>query len=144
MFRFEQVSFSYGCILVHKGLSGVDLGNSLIKRVVQELQREFPFLNDFVTLSPIPGFRQWIESSLRHWKGIWLSCYHQSCPVLTQNTSLTVETSGPPSINLSTLASHFPDIGNPADVLKVCNRNYSWSWLQACMTWFTVIWNTIL
>ena len=65
------VNFCYICVrkLVLKGLSGVDLGNSLIKRVVQELQHEFPFLNDFVTLSPIPGFRLWLESSIHHWKG---------------------------------------------------------------------------
>ena len=47
------------------GLSGIELGSSLINRVVQELRtKEFPFLEDFVTLSPIPGFRKWLESHL--------------------------------------------------------------------------------
>ena len=48
------------------GLSGVELGNFLIKRVVQELQHEFPdSLKHFVTLSPIPGFRRWLDSHLK-------------------------------------------------------------------------------
>ena len=46
------------------GLSGIDLGNSLIKTVVQELMKEFPHLKQFVTLSPIPGFRQWLHDTI--------------------------------------------------------------------------------
>jgi malonyl-CoA decarboxylase len=38
----------------------------IIRRVVAELQREFPGqLATFVTLSPVPGFRRWLESRLR-------------------------------------------------------------------------------
>ena len=37
------------------GLRGISFGNFLIKQVVAELQREFPSLNTFVTLSPVPG-----------------------------------------------------------------------------------------
>lgn len=48
------------------GLSGIDLGHYIIRRVVDELQREFPGqLATFVTLSPIPGFRRWLESHLQ-------------------------------------------------------------------------------
>ena len=48
------------------GLSGIDLGYYIIRRVVAELQREFPGqLATFVTLSPVPGFRRWLESRLR-------------------------------------------------------------------------------
>jgi len=43
------------------GLSGVDLGNFLIKHVVEELQHEFPSITQYSTLSPIPGFRQWLR-----------------------------------------------------------------------------------
>ncbi|MCS3446385.1 MULTISPECIES: malonyl-CoA decarboxylase [Bradyrhizobium] len=42
------------------GLRGVSFGNFLIKQVVEELQTEFPQLNCFSTLSPIPGFRRWL------------------------------------------------------------------------------------
>ncbi|KAJ3147227.1 hypothetical protein HDU86_008063 [Geranomyces michiganensis] len=47
-----------------KGLSGVDLGNFLIKRVVRELQVLRPTLTTFATLSPIPRFRAWLEPAL--------------------------------------------------------------------------------
>lgn len=45
----------------HKGLTGIDLGHFLIKRVVSLLQSEFPSLAIFSTLSPVPGFRAWLE-----------------------------------------------------------------------------------
>jgi malonyl-CoA decarboxylase len=43
------------------GLKGVSLGNFLIKQVVEELRRELPSLRQFVTLSPLPGFMQWLH-----------------------------------------------------------------------------------
>jgi malonyl-CoA decarboxylase len=43
------------------GLRGVSFGNFLIKQVVQELKAELPHLTRFSTLSPIPGFRRWLE-----------------------------------------------------------------------------------
>lgn len=42
------------------GLHGVDLGNYLIKQVAGELQREWPQMNQFSSMSPIPGFRDWL------------------------------------------------------------------------------------
>jgi len=44
------------------GLAGVSFGNSLIKQVVEDLSHELPELTTFVTLSPIPGFANWLES----------------------------------------------------------------------------------
>lgn len=46
------------------GLSGVDLGNFLIKRVVKEMQTFLPSVKTFCTLSPIPKFRNWLETTL--------------------------------------------------------------------------------
>ncbi len=43
-----------------KGLAGISFGNALIKRVVRELSAEFRSLRTFVTLSPIPKFREWL------------------------------------------------------------------------------------
>jgi len=43
------------------GLAGISFGNFLIKQVVERLQREFPQLKRFATLSPIPGFAQWLK-----------------------------------------------------------------------------------
>ncbi|NCW99423.1 MAG: hypothetical protein EBW71_10710 [Betaproteobacteria bacterium] len=36
----------------------------MIKRVVEELTIDFPRLKTFVTLSPIPGYRQWLSRQL--------------------------------------------------------------------------------
>lgn len=44
-----------------QGLKGVSFGNFLIKQVVEDLKRELPKLSRFATLSPVPGFRQWLE-----------------------------------------------------------------------------------
>ncbi len=44
------------------GLKGISFGNFLIKQVAAELKREFPDIETFATLSPIPGFRAWLES----------------------------------------------------------------------------------
>lgn len=44
------------------GLKGVSLGNFLIKRVAQKLIEEIPSLKTFCTLSPIPGFTQWLDA----------------------------------------------------------------------------------
>ena len=44
------------------GLKGVSLGNFLIKRVAQKLIEEIPSLKIFSTLSPIPGFTQWLDA----------------------------------------------------------------------------------
>lgn len=46
------------------GLAGISFGNFLIKRVVEELSGEFRNLKTFATLSPIPGFRRWLEPVL--------------------------------------------------------------------------------
>lgn len=46
------------------GLSGVSFGGFLIKHVVEELSAEFPRLKRFATLSPIPGFRSWLDEQL--------------------------------------------------------------------------------
>lgn len=54
-----------------QGLAGVPLGDFLIKRVVAELQQALPHIQTFSTLSPMPGFRAWVDrlvddAQLRH------------------------------------------------------------------------------
>ena len=46
------------------GLRGVSFGNFLIKQVVEELKTELPGVVRFSTLSPVPGFRRWLEKAL--------------------------------------------------------------------------------
>ena len=45
----------------HNGLLGISFGNFLIKKVASNLKRELPDLNQFMTLSPLPGFMKWME-----------------------------------------------------------------------------------
>jgi malonyl-CoA decarboxylase len=48
-----------------KGLVGISFGNFLIKRVVDSLSHEFPNLKTFATLSPVPGFRSWLDGRMK-------------------------------------------------------------------------------
>ena len=54
----------YSITNTEPGLAGVDLGNHLIKSVVQVLKEEFPDLETFCTLSPIPNFKKWLEEKI--------------------------------------------------------------------------------
>lgn len=58
--RFKVAVF-YSISNCEPGLKGVSLGNFLIKRVAEQLQREIPKLRTFCTLSPIPGFAAWLQ-----------------------------------------------------------------------------------
>lgn len=51
----------YSITNAQKGLAGISFGGFLIKRVVATLQAEFPNLKTFATLSPVPGFRAWLD-----------------------------------------------------------------------------------
>ena len=44
-----------------RGLAGVSFGNFLIKQVVEEISRELPGLSNYVTLSPVPNFAEWLR-----------------------------------------------------------------------------------
>jgi malonyl-CoA decarboxylase len=46
-----------------EGLAGISFGNSLIKQVAADLSIELPGLKTFVTLSPIPGLRAWMNEA---------------------------------------------------------------------------------
>jgi len=53
----------YSISNTQRGLGGISFGNFLIKQVVEELQRELPKLENFVTLSPVPGLMQWLKQA---------------------------------------------------------------------------------
>jgi len=53
----------YSITSCQAGLRGVSFGNLLIKQVAEDLGREFPNLKTFATLSPIPGFRNWLTET---------------------------------------------------------------------------------
>ncbi len=54
----------YSISSTQKGLAGVDLGNFLIKQVAQRVLAEFPNVQMLITLSPIPGFRNWLHTQV--------------------------------------------------------------------------------
>jgi malonyl-CoA decarboxylase len=43
-----------------RGLAGVSFGHFLIKQVAEEISREIANIATFVTLSPVPGFADWL------------------------------------------------------------------------------------
>ncbi|XP_031392546.1 malonyl-CoA decarboxylase, mitochondrial isoform X2 [Punica granatum] len=54
----------YSISSTQPGLAGINLGKFLIKRVVTLLKKDMPQISTFATLSPIPGFMQWLLSKL--------------------------------------------------------------------------------
>lgn len=54
----------YSISNAQRGLAGISFGNFLIKRVVEDLSNEIPGIKTFATLSPIPGFRVWLDRML--------------------------------------------------------------------------------
>jgi malonyl-CoA decarboxylase len=53
----------YSISNTQRGLGGISFGNFLIKQVVEELRRELPKLDTFVTLSPVPSFMGWLKQT---------------------------------------------------------------------------------
>jgi malonyl-CoA decarboxylase len=56
-----KVATFYSISNLQSGLAGVGLGEYLIKQAVKKLRHEIPSLDTFVTLSPIPNFRKWLQ-----------------------------------------------------------------------------------
>jgi malonyl-CoA decarboxylase len=54
----------YSISNAQQGLAGISFGGFLIKRVVDLLASELPGLRTFATLSPIPGFRRWLDGKI--------------------------------------------------------------------------------
>ena len=62
----------YSISSTQPGLRGVSFGNFLLKRVIEDLQRDFPRLKTFATLSPLPQFSAWVKRSPEALAGIEL------------------------------------------------------------------------
>jgi len=54
----------YSVTSPQRGLLGISFGEFIIKQAVKDLRSELPDLDTFVTLSPVPGFRKWLEQNL--------------------------------------------------------------------------------
>lgn len=59
--KAARTAVFYSISNCQRGLGGVSFGNFLIKQVVEEISREFPDLAQYVTLSPVPTFRAWLD-----------------------------------------------------------------------------------
>ena len=62
--READTAIFYSISNCQKGLAGISFGNFLIKHVVELLEAELRSLRTFATLSPIPGFRGWLDPKL--------------------------------------------------------------------------------
>ncbi|MBL8487891.1 MAG: malonyl-CoA decarboxylase [Rhodocyclaceae bacterium] len=59
--RKADTAIFYSISNTQVGLRGVSFGNFLLKRVIDDLKRDFPRLRTFATLSPIPGLAGWTK-----------------------------------------------------------------------------------
>ena len=91
-----------------EGLRGISFGNFLIKQVAEDLKRELPGLDTFVTLSPLPGFARWLAGALADPVALGLGNEEASALAeLTEETD-TDEGAGPPRDKLlGQMAAHY-------------------------------------
>lgn len=59
--RKADTAIFYSISNTQVGLRGVSFGNFLLKRVIDDLKRDFPRLANFATLSPLPGLAAWVR-----------------------------------------------------------------------------------
>lgn len=64
--KHADAAIFYSISNCQRGLDGISFGNFLIKRVVGLLGDELRSIKTFATLSPIPGFRRWLDQSLQN------------------------------------------------------------------------------
>lgn len=59
--RKADTAIFYSISNTQVGLRGVSFGNFLLKRVIDDLKRDFPKLANFATLSPMPAMAAWLR-----------------------------------------------------------------------------------
>ena len=57
----ETSAVFYSISNCQSGLKGISFGNFLIKQVANAIRTEYPNIKEFVTLSPVPGFMEWLK-----------------------------------------------------------------------------------
>ncbi|HEY0266761.1 MAG TPA: malonyl-CoA decarboxylase family protein, partial [Rhizomicrobium sp.] len=62
--KTADTAIFYSISNCQRGLAGISFGNFLIKRAVAVLGEEYRNIKQFSTLSPIPGFRKWLDGRL--------------------------------------------------------------------------------
>jgi len=66
--RRATTAIFYSISNTQAGLRGVSFGNFLLKRVVDDLKRDYPRLDTFATLSPLPSLRHWADKQPAAWQ----------------------------------------------------------------------------
>ena len=66
--RTANCAVFYSITNCQEGLRGVPFGNFLIKKVVEDLGRQLPQIKTFATVSPVPGFREWLAKTHPGWE----------------------------------------------------------------------------
>jgi malonyl-CoA decarboxylase len=61
--RKADTAIFYSISNTQVGLRGVSFGNFLLKRVIEDLKRDFPRLSTFATLSPLPALAAWVRKN---------------------------------------------------------------------------------
>lgn len=61
--KHYKVAAFYSISNCQPGLKGIHLGNFLIKRVAEQLKKEFPAIKTFCTLSPIPSLTRFLRQT---------------------------------------------------------------------------------
>ncbi|MCX7171163.1 MAG: malonyl-CoA decarboxylase [Proteobacteria bacterium] len=59
--RRADTAIFYSISNTQPGLRGISFGNFLLKRVIDDLKRDFPRLKSFATLSPLPQLAAWLQ-----------------------------------------------------------------------------------
>lgn len=83
-----KTAIFYSISTTQSGLRGVSFGNFLLKRVVDDLKRDFSRLATFATLSPIPSLRRWVEKN----PGVWQQAFTED---MVQRVARHVGPKGP-------------------------------------------------
>jgi len=62
--RRANCAIFYSITNCQEGLRGVPLGSFLIKKVAEDIGRELPHIRTYATISPVTGFREWLEETI--------------------------------------------------------------------------------
>ncbi len=61
--KVADTAIFYSISNTQKGLQGVSFGEHLIKKAAEALSHDMPQLKQFATLSPVSGFRRWLDKA---------------------------------------------------------------------------------
>jgi malonyl-CoA decarboxylase len=110
-----SVATFYSISNLQAGLHGVGLGEYLIQCALERLQDEFTSIQTFVTLSPLPLFREWLEQQVSK-RTTPLKTSLQAAALTSQQNQLLVERFDcAPDNVLTALVSHLNE-SKPDDV----------------------------